>query len=443
MFEEEVTMCRRRVSAPAAIVALAIAVTAQAQPAPAMAPPFGQEVAAGPPLALSEALAAARADNPELAERRASVEAARTRPDTERFLPPPMLEAQAWQWPRDTINPANAQLMFMVGQELPGRGKRALRVQLAQREIAVVESAIEIDAVRVAAEVRQSYAELWLARETLAIFDERVRLLRQVADVAELKYATGRIGQQDIVRAVTELTRVREQIVMGREQARMAALRLNLLMGREPHSPIGELDVPAPAASLPPPAALAALARDRQPELAMTAREADMLDAEVAVTRSERRPDFMVQGGYMLMPDMTDAFTARVAISWPGAPWSRRQVDARVREAEARRTLVDARRRTLEAQIAQMVAEAHVRAEAAAERADLIRASVLPQAEHSLEIARVGYQTDRAGFLDLLEAERMLLDMKLELVNAVAARERALSDLDRAIGAPPAGAVWK
>jgi outer membrane protein, heavy metal efflux system len=220
----------------------------------------------------------------------------------------------------------------------------------------------------------------------------------------------------------------------------MAALQLNLLMGRDAHAPVGELDVPPGAGPLPQPAALAALARTQQPELAMIEREAEMLAAEADVMRSDRRPDFAVQGGYMLMPGMTDAFTARVAVSWPGARWSRRQVEARVREVEARGAVVEARRRTLEAQVAQMVAEAHVRAEAAAERAELIGESVLPQAEHALEIARIGYQTDRGGFLDLLEAERMLLDMKLELVSAVAARERALADLDRAIGAPLAGA---
>jgi outer membrane protein, heavy metal efflux system len=433
-------MSPRCLSSMAAASLLALSALAQAQPATGVARAPGLDVPTGPPLTLGAALAAAEQANPVLAERRAQVEAARARPDTERFLPPPMLEAQAWQWPRDRWNPADVQWMFMVGQELPGRGKRALRVRLAEREAAVVESGVAIEAVRVAADVRQSYADLWLARETLEIYDERIRLLRQVADAAELKYATGRIGQQDILRAVTEMTRVREQIVMAREQARMAALQLNLLMGRDAHAPVGELDVPPGAGPLPQPAALAALARTQQPELAMIEREAEMLAAEADVMRSDRRPDFAVQGGYMLMPGMTDAFTARVAVSWPGARWSRRQVEARVREVEARGAVVEARRRTLEAQVAQMVAEAHVRAEAAAERAELIGESVLPQAEHALEIARIGYQTDRGGFLDLLEAERMLLDMKLELVSAVAARARALADLDRAIGAPLAGA---
>lgn len=43
-----------------------------------------------------------------------------------------MAEAQIWQWPLNTLNPANTDMyMFMVTQDLPGRGKRDLRAAVA------------------------------------------------------------------------------------------------------------------------------------------------------------------------------------------------------------------------------------------------------------------------------------------------------------------------
>ena len=47
-----------------------------------------------------------------------------------------MVETQIWQWPINTLTPANTNMfMFMATQELPGRGKRDLRVALAQHDV--------------------------------------------------------------------------------------------------------------------------------------------------------------------------------------------------------------------------------------------------------------------------------------------------------------------
>lgn len=398
----------------------------------------GDDTGGAPPLPLDEAVREALERNPSVGSRRADAEAARAKPDTERALPPPMLEAQAWQWPRDTVNPGDVQWMAMVGQEFPGRGKRALRVAMAQREASMREGEVAVEAVRVAGEVRRAYVDLWLARATLDVYADRVRLLRQVADAAEAKYAAGRASQQDIVRALVEISRVHELAVMARERARMARVALNSLMGRQPDEPIGEVSLPDPPADVPGTSALVDLARQRHPELALVERAREVVSAEIDVAKSDRRPNFVVQGGYMWMPEMRDAFTARVGITWPGAPWARRGIEARVREADARRTALDARRLAVENTLARMAGEGRVRALAARERADLVDASLLPQATHALELARAEYQTDQTSFLDLVEAERLVLDLRLDAIVARADLARALIDIETATGGLPA-----
>ena len=49
-----------------------------------------------------------------------------------------------------------------------------------------------------------------------------------------------------------------------------------------------------------------------------------MSQAQSAFTlaEQERRPDWMVQGGYMLTPGEAGAWTARVGMTWPTAPWA-------------------------------------------------------------------------------------------------------------------------
>ena len=55
---------------------------------------------------------------------------------------------------------------------------------------------------------------------------------------------TGRISQQDILKAVVELSLLHEDLVTLDERERLAAARLNTLLDRPPESPVGRLSEP-------------------------------------------------------------------------------------------------------------------------------------------------------------------------------------------------------
>ena len=85
-----------------------------------------------PPLHLADAVAWAREHHPALASGSARIAAAQQAPEMARSLMPPMLDATIWQWPVTSINPADANMyMFMIEQELPGRGKRQLHLRIS------------------------------------------------------------------------------------------------------------------------------------------------------------------------------------------------------------------------------------------------------------------------------------------------------------------------
>ena len=51
-----------------------------------------------------------------------------------------------------------------------------------------------------------------------------------------------------------------------------------------------------------------------------------------------------------------------------------------------------------------------------------------------MEVSRAAYEKDKTSFLDLLDAERSLRDMKLKYIQAVTQYESASADLERAVG---------
>jgi outer membrane protein TolC len=397
----------------------------------------------GPPLSLPAALDEALAKNPELIALRAQLPVTRARPAQERALMPPMIEGTVWQWPINTLNPANTNMyMFMLGQDLPGRGKRDLRAAVAEKDVALAESDVVIRERQVVNAVRQAYASLFIARKAIELHLANVDLLRQIADVSQAKYAAGRNSQQDVLKSVGELSKLHNDILLFDEQANVAAARLNVLLDRAPEAPVGLLIEPNERQLLAAPADLQRLAIDRQPELQRARVEIERAEAELASAKQEYKPDFTVQGGYLVMPNQTDALLARVGMTWPRAPWSHGKVDAHVTEHTAAVETAKARVRAMESGVRLAVQEAYVHAQSAQNRAALLRTTILPQAQQTLDVSRIAYQTDRGDFQALLESERMVLDGQLDYFRALSDFSQATGDLERAIGTDlPAGAL--
>ena len=195
-----------------------LALTAEA-PALAQSPEhlhgITQRVYDGPPLSLRSALDDALTRNPSLVVLRRQYDAARQRPAQQRFLMPPTFEAQIWQWPLTTVNPLNTNMyMFTIQQELPGRGKRELRSAVAEKDAEIAATTIAVKARDVLKDVMRAYADLAVTRRAIDIHLASVELLRQFAEASTIKYAAGRSSQQDVLKAVTEMSKLHDDLVM-------------------------------------------------------------------------------------------------------------------------------------------------------------------------------------------------------------------------------------
>ena len=389
----------------------------------------------GPPLSLQTAVDQALDKNPELIALRRQFEVSRFRPAQERDLAPPTFEAQIWQWPIDSINPLNTNMyMFMFSQDVPGRGKRTLRAAAADADVALTGNEIAVRARQLIDEVKRAYAEVFVARRAIEIYSDNLTLLRQLADVSQAKYSTGRISQQEVLKPVVELSQIHDEIITFGERHDRATARLNALLDRAPESPIGLLTEPREHVVLPASGELQRLALTNQSELKGAQLGIDKAQADLAVAKQEYKPDFSVQAGYMLTPRNTDAVMAKVGISWPNAPWARGRIAARVGEATAAIDAADARRHATANMVRLAVQDAYIRVQAAQRHASLIRTTIVPQAQQALDVARVAYQTDRVDFLALIDNQRVLLAAQLAYARALSDIEQAMADLERAVG---------
>jgi outer membrane protein TolC len=389
----------------------------------------------GPRLTLRAAIDEALLKNPTLIALRRQFEAAQQRPAQQQFLAPPTFEGQIWQWPVTTVDPLNTNMyMFTIQQDVPGRGKRALRTALAEKDTALASAAVAVRAREVVNDVARAYADLALARKAIEIHGQSVALLRQFADASTIKYAAGLSSQHDALESIVETSKLHEDLIIDEETAAAAAARLNALLDRDPQTPIGPVDPFLEALTLPSSSTLQQLAIEHQPELRGVQASVERAEAAVMVTRADARPDFMIGGGYTLMPRQAGAWTASVGMTWPNAPWSRGRLAAATAAATADVEATKAQMRAVERDVRLAVHQAYLRVQAAIERAALFRSTVLPQSEQAFEASRVEYQAGRVDLLSVIDSQRALLAARLDYYRALSDRDLALADLARAVG---------
>ncbi|MBU1073210.1 TolC family protein, partial [bacterium] len=119
------------------------------------------------------------------------------------------------------------------------------------------------------------------------------------------------------------------------------------------------------------------------------------------------------------VPDSgTDAVTASLAFSLP--IW-RGKYDAASREAAGHYRSARASRNELANQLIAELERALFEYRDAGRKWDLYATTLLPKARQSLGAVRAAYEAGESGFLDVIDAERLLLEFELS-------RARALSD---------------
>jgi outer membrane protein TolC len=182
------------------------------------------------------------------------------------------------------------------------------------------------------------------------------------------------------------------------------------------------------------PADVERIALERNPQVALAAAEVAREEAELARLRGERRPDFVLGGGYMLQPGGAGAWTARAGVTWPNAPWSRGALNTRIDAQEKRVVAAKARQDAVANDVKRSVQEAIVHLDAARERAHLLETAVVPQLDHAFEIARVAYASNRGDFADLLDTQRLLLATRMDVIAAQADVALAAADLELVLG---------
>ncbi len=391
----------------------------------------------GPVITLTE-LEQATQNNAELIALTKRIASSRARKDYAGTLGDPSLSYRNWGVPLSRPWDFNSsQHMLMLERELPGKGKRSLRTQAAEQEVAVTEAMVEAKRRQVVSLARATFFDLVRNEHELKLHREQVELGRQALESARIKYTVGRVPQQDVMKAQVALSRLAEHLIDIERDGMLARARLNTLLGKDPSQPISVRGDYQPPLTLPSVAELQSTALQKRPELAAAGARIRGSELSIELARKAYTPDFKVAGGYMLMPAEVPRRNAYMIELGMSLPWlNRKRHDAEIAEATAERAMQDADARAIRAVVLQEIQEAYIRAEAALKMAKLYAGTLKPQAEATFQSAVAAYQADKTDFLNLLESQNTYLDVEYDYYKALSEYEMRLAELEQAIGAP-------
>ncbi|MFP7754721.1 TolC family protein [Thermodesulfobacteriota bacterium B35] len=398
-----------------------------------------QLVQAGDGGGLAAYLQTALERNDEIRAARARLEAAEERIRRTGVLPDPRISVQYYLEPIETrTGPQNSAVA--LSQTVPWFGKLALRRE--QGEIDAIIAARQLAAVelKVARRVKTTYVEYGLLGQSIRIVGENLEILRYLESIARTRYAAGSSSFVDVLKIQIEMDRVEEQARDLNDQTVPRRIDLNNLLGSAPEM-ARPLPDKIPVVELPvtPDELLAAL-RTRSPKLAEARQVIDRAEKERALAERDFYPDLtfslktiftgeaeygapagsgddpVIAGVTLNLPIFTDRRHGAVAEQ------SARILDARHRREQLLRELTS--------DVEQLL----YRYREAQRKIALFRDSLVPKIRQELEVALEGFQSGTYSILELMDAQRGLLDFELEESRALAERAITLARLEELSG---------
>jgi outer membrane protein TolC len=383
------------------------------------------------------------ARNPRVAGARAGADAAGEVSAQVGALPDPELGFGYYiETPETRVGPM--QYTVTLSQKLPFFGKRSMSGDIAGLDSEIAVTRYQRALIDLVYGVRNAYYEYFRLHGVGRVLDEERAILERMEDAAQVKYASGLVGQQDVLKAQLELSRVEDELTVNRRDLVSVTARLTALLNLHPSTRLAPPEVADPGALRDSVAldagALYEAAVRRRPELNAAAFAEEKTAKATALAKREYYPDVMVGVQYVNVgkrdgvdvPDNgKDIWQVAAGINVP--IWFGKR-GAGAREAEARQAWARNERTSAELRLRSEITDAIGRVEAAGERADLYESVILPQAEQAFLASDAGYQTGKVDFLDYLDSQRMLLSVRKKHLGVIADQGKQRAYLDRVLG---------
>lgn len=367
-------------------------------------------------------------------------QAARERAPQARSLPEPRLSYTEFLEEVETrVGPQERK--FGLSQKFPWFGTLSLRGEIEEEAARVAWQRLLAAQLVLDVQLRRVYSNYYFLARSREVTRENIDLLLRLEGVATQKLAAGADNHPAVIRLQIEIGRLEDRLRSFEDRRRPLTARLNALLNRAPQTVI-----PWPTKSERsdreevPDDELFRFVEENNPDLIALQHQIRRADLDRRLTEKAYFPDFSVgvetvETGSAVQSNThgsgndpwTLMFSVEIPIWYSKYRSGEREAEARWRSARKRETN---RRNQLRAELELALYERRD----ASRRISLHTDILVPKSIESLRATEESFRSGSADFLDLIDAQRVLLEFRLAMERAMADRMKSEAAIDRLMG---------
>ena len=357
----------------------------------------------------------------------------------EKGLPDPMISFEQ-SLNIDETGTRARERRFGISQNLPWFGTLSARGETAYQAAGAAYQRYQAAKLKLYYDVKAAYYEFYLLGRKIQIASDHIQLLTDWEAVALTRYKSAIGSYHNIIQIQVELGKLENELISLEAMQKPTRSRLSAAIAL-PDS-VG-LHMPAAIADgefVLEPDLMMSLALANNPGLKALDHIVAMSKSDVRVANKASFPDFTLGLDYVHMGESINSGMAEggpddlILFGSINIPiWFGRNKAVRNQARSRYQASLDAKRdaeNMLRSALDQMLFEYGD----AQRKVDLYRDGLIPRAEQSLNASLADYQAGKAAFIDVIDAERLLLEFQLSLEESSVTRATKLAEIEMLTG---------
>jgi len=381
-----------------------------------------------------QAIREALARNPTLSISREQVAQARARVSQARALPEPSIGASIVGQGGAFRPRSGTESDLSIGITIPYPGKILLQGQAARGELGSIDESYSLQRQLIVFQTNQAYDSLLVSLKHRQDLEEAKKLTQDFLDKTQARFNAGTVAKLDVIKAQVSVAQSENDLIANERGVANARAALNRLLGRVLGAGIEAADSLTVPEAPPDLEQLEAIAIARRPELRGLASEQAGARASQKLAQQYLIPDLDFSITRSRPYGDQPQYETGIGIGLPIFFWQHQRGE--VAEAKHRTSELAATYRDVAAQVGEDLRNAYATASTSLRQALYLRDQLVPSAREAYRIASTSYTLGGSSALEVIDAQRTLLDAQTQYAAALAAANDAIADLERATGAP-------
>jgi cobalt-zinc-cadmium efflux system outer membrane protein len=377
-------------------------------------------------LSLSQAVELALKHNPAVASGKLSADAAKQAIKGARALTNPEISVAP-----NLIGAAGSDSAIFISQPLELNGIRKTRQNIA----AFQATAASFDAVSIKQDlilrVKQAYWDIAKAQELIQLNQANLVYLETLRAAVQKQYDVGTVPGSQLIKTDVEHAKARQELSQAQLALTQAKTSLNSLMNRSMDHELTAIDRLTFVSTTIDREQLRNLAQTQRPEIASVQAIKDASKLEARAIQIKNSPDIAVQARTETFDSNTNCGIALV-VSLPIFDWG--SVKADKKQAEITTQSHEKRLESVENDISLDLEQAIIQVETSSQIVREYQGGILDKSDELAQMAQTGYEKGATSYLEVLEAQRTLRNIKTEYYTALADHAKSIAQLEWATG---------